>query len=252
MRLLRLGDVSLEYAWAGDLRAAGPTLVFLHDGLGSVSTWGDLPAAIAESTGLRALAYSRVGYGGSTPVTAPRTPSFMHEEAVRLGALLAALRVGEAVLVGHSDGGSIALIHAASGAAVRGLVLEAPHVFVEEVCVASIANLRERYRAGELTAFLQSAHGANAAGAFERWAEVWLSPEFRSWSIADRLPAVACPVLVVHGDEDPYGTLAQVEAIRRGVSGPVEALVLEGCGHTPHRTRRAETLAAVGRFLHAL
>ncbi len=249
---LHAAGFRLEFAWHGPPPGEAPTLVFLHEGLGCVSLWRDFPARLAEATGCGALVYSRAGYGRSDPVELPRPVSFMHHEGLRvLPEVLDAAGVRDAVLVGHSDGASIAVVHAGSGAAgrVRALVLEAPHVFVEDVSVASIARAGEAYREADLRAKLGRHHGDNVDCAFRGWNEVWLHPEFRAWNLEAYLPAISVPVLVVQGEADEYGTLAQVEAVRAGVRGPVETLVLPGVGHSPHRDRPDETLAAMAGFI---
>jgi pimeloyl-ACP methyl ester carboxylesterase len=256
------GSKRLEYEWLGPGPAAAPTLVFLHDGQGCVDTWRDFPAALAAATGCGALVYSRAGYGGSEALPGPWPVSFMHDEALAaLPQVVAALDVRDGFLVGHSDGASISLIYAAtSGAAgagapgswLRGMALEAPHVFVEPVCLESIAKLPALYRQPDLWRRMVRHHGANAQGCFESWVEVWLRPEFREWSIEDLLPRVRCPVLAIQGDQDAYGTLDQLRAVAAGCAGPTETLVLPGCGHTPHRQQREATLAAMSGFLRRL
>ncbi|HEV3073500.1 MAG TPA: alpha/beta hydrolase [Thermoanaerobaculia bacterium] len=256
------GGKRLEYEWLGPGPAAAPTLVFLHDGQGCVDTWRDFPAALAAATGCGALVYSRAGYGGSEGLPGPWPVSFMHDEALAaLPQVVAALGVRDGFLVGHSDGASISLIHAATsgvagaGAAggwLRGMALEAPHVFVEPVCLESIAKLPALYRQPDLWRRMVRHHGANAQGCCESWVEVWLRPEFRSWSIAELLPRVRCPVLAIQGEQDPYGTLDQLRAVAAGCAGATETLVLPSCGHTPHRQQREATLAAMSGFLRRL
>lgn len=247
MPFVGLGDHRLEYEWHGE--PAARALVFLHEGLGSASGWRDFPARLARATGLAALVYSRRGYGRSDPLARPFTPAFMHEEARGdLPALLDAVGVRDAILVGHSDGGSIALVRAGE-AEVRGLVLEAPHVFVEDVTVASIASLRRR--SAELLPRFEKQHGANAAPLLEAWTGVWLDPAFRSWNIEAALPGIRCPALIVQGEDDEYGTLAQVEALKRGLRS-VETLVLPRCGHAPHRDQPELVLEAMRRFVVAI
>jgi pimeloyl-ACP methyl ester carboxylesterase len=252
---LEAGGHRLEYAWHGPPPDRAPTLVFLHEGLGCVSLWRDFPARLAEATGCGALVYSRAGYGRSDPVPLPRPVRFMHDEGLRvLPEVLDAAGVRGAVLVGHSDGASIALIHAGSGAAgrVRALALEAPHVFVEDLTVASIAAIGGAYRDAGLRARLARHHGGNVDCAFQGWNGVWLDPEFRAWNVEEYLPRIAVPVLLVQGGADEYGTLAQVEAIRRRAAGPVETVVLPGVGHSPHRDAPDATLGAMTRFVAAV
>jgi pimeloyl-ACP methyl ester carboxylesterase len=232
-----------------------PTLVFLHEGIGCVARWRDFPRAVAEATGCPALVYSRQGYGRSDPIARPRPLDFMHREARgALPELLAAEGVEDAVLVGHSDGASIALIYAGEGGrGVRGLVAMAPHVLVEDVCVEAITRIRAEYLdpATEVRQKLAK-HHADVDGAFLGWADAWLDPGFRSWDLTGFLPGVRVPVMVIQGEDDEYGTLAQVDAVCRGVSGPCERVVLARCGHVPQRDRREETLAAVVRFVRGL
>jgi pimeloyl-ACP methyl ester carboxylesterase len=228
-------------------------LVFLHEGLGCVAMWRGFPAEVADDTGARAFVYSRRGYGRSDPVPLPRPLSYMHDEALTvLPELLTSLGVDDAVLVGHSDGASIALIHAAGSLGpdrVRGLVLMAPHVFCEDVSVASIAEAREAFEHGDLRARLERYHGANTDCAFRGWSDAWLDPAFRRWNLESFLPGIHVPVLVIQGEEDPYGTLAQVEAIERGVSGPCEKLLLPHCGHDPARDAPEAVRAAIREWV---
>jgi pimeloyl-ACP methyl ester carboxylesterase len=233
--------------------SGGPALVFLHEGLGCAAAWRDFPRAVAEATGLPALVYSRAGYGRSDPAPLPRGVGFMHDEALQvLPDLLARAEIDDAILVGHSDGASIALIYAgAIGRRVRGLVLLAPHVFVEEVCVTSIARLRAAYPGDELREKLARRHDDPDA-TFYGWTDVWLHPDFRRWSIEELLPGVRAPALVIQGDADEYGTLAQVDAVCAWIAAPAERLILPGAGHAPHKDRPEETLAAVTRFVRGL
>jgi pimeloyl-ACP methyl ester carboxylesterase len=251
---LKAGGHQLEYTWHGQHPDKAPTMVFLHEGLGSVSTWRDFPSQVAEITGCGALVYSRVGYGNSDPITQPRPVSFMHTEAlVTLPEVLDFARVREAILIGHSDGGSIALIYAGGikDARLRGLILEAPHVFVEDLGVESIARAADDYESGQLKQALERHHGSNADCAFWGWNRVWLDPEFRSWNIEEYLPGISVPVLVIQGEEDEYGTLKQVAAIERGCKGTVQSLILTDCGHSPHRERPQETLKAITAFIRS-
>lgn len=251
---LHIAETRLEAWWSGPGPEAAPTLVFLHDGLGSAGSWRGFAPELAAAAGYGALAYSRAGYGSSDPAALPRPVGFMHDEALAvLPGILAALGIREAVLVGHSDGGSIALIHAAAyPERVRALILEAPHVFVEPLTVESIAALRGPYERGGLRAKLERIHGPGTDAAFQGWTDVWLRPEFRDWNLEDLLPSVACPILVIQGEDDEYGTLRQVEAIEAGAAGPVARVILPGCGHSPHHQKRGETFDAMARFLLSL
>ncbi len=237
--------------WHGPPPDAAPTLVFLHEGLGCVSTWRDFPERLAEATGCGALVYSRAGYGASDPVPLPRPLRFMHDEAQVLPEVLDAAEVRECVLVGHSDGASIAIVHAGSAPSprVRGLALMAPHVFVEDLTVRSIEQAAVRYEAGDLRRALERHHGANVDVAFWGWNRAWLDPSFRSWNLEEFLPGIRAPVLLVQGQDDEYGTLRQLDAIEAGCSAPVRRLVLPDCGHAPHRDQPERTLDAMTRFV---
>ena len=241
----------LDYAWHGPDPARAPTLVFLHEGLGCVELWRDVPRVLAAQTGCGALVYSRAGYGASDPAPLPWRVRFMHDEAVVLGEVLRGTGVRDAILIGHSDGASIALIHAGTAPAVTltGLVLEAPHVFVEPLTVKSIAEVSIQYRTTDLRARLAKYHGANVDNAFGGWSGVWLDPAFLSWNIEDVVPAVATPMLVLQGEDDEYGTWNQVAAIERAATVPVEARRLPHCGHSPHRDRPDLVLPAIVEFV---
>ena len=241
----------LEYRWIGPRPGNAPTIVFLHEGLGCVTMWRDFPERVAAGAGCGALVYSRRGYGGSDPAPAPWPVSFMHEEALEvLPAVLERFRVEKSVLFGHSDGASIALIYAGARAGCSSaLVLEAPHVFVEPVCTGRIARLAGEYGTTRLKERLTRHHGANTDSMVKAWSDVWLRPEFRLWNIEEFLPAIECPVLVVQGEDDEYGTLRQVDSVLAGVGGPAESRVLPRCGHSPHSERPSEVLEASVEFL---
>jgi len=237
--------------------ATAPALVFLHEGLGSAELWRDFPDRLAARLRRRALVYSRFGYGQSDGLLAKRRPQFMHQEALAvLPALLAQLGIEAPLLIGHSDGASIALIHAArSRPPPAGLVLMAPHVFVEPICLASIAKVRDAYRAsagdaGGLRGRLAKYH-ANVDDAFLGWADIWLEPRFSAWTIEDECAAVQAPMLLIQGRADEYGTLAQLDSIAKRATAPVTRLVLAACGHAPHRDCEADVFEAIVAFAEA-
>jgi len=245
---LTVGGCRLEYCWIGSAAGDAPTIVFLHEGLGSIAQWRNFPAALCERTGRRGLVYNRRGYGGSDPLDR-LSPRFMHDEALDvLPRVLDALDIERPVLFGHSDGGSIALIYAGSKPPLAGLILEAPHVFVEDVTVRRIAELSASYRATDLRARLERHHGRNVDGLFDEWTRIWLSAEFRGWNLEEHLRGIGCPALVIQGRDDEYGTLSQVNAIAAALPD-VETLVIDGCGHAPHIERREDVLDASAGFL---
>jgi pimeloyl-ACP methyl ester carboxylesterase len=237
------------------LRIAGagaPTLVFLHEGLGSVAMWRDFPQKAAAATGCAAVVYSRYGYGQSDVLREARAVDYMHVEALQvLPHLLQALDISDPVLVGHSDGGSIALIHAAANSATRGLVVMAPHVFVEDISVKSIADAKTAFENTDLPQKLGRYH-ADAAKTFRGWNDIWLHPDFRSWNIEEVLPRIRCPMLAIQGFDDEYGTMAQLEAIAAQTGGPIELLRLAACGHSPHRDQPKVVIEAMSRFIDRL
>ncbi|MEQ8604844.1 MAG: alpha/beta hydrolase [Marivibrio sp.] len=248
--------VRLECAWltpSAGADPARPPIVMLHEGLGSLAMWKDFPAALAEAAGARVLVYSRYGYGRSTPLAAPFGVDYMHREALEtLPRLLDRLEIDAPVLFGHSDGGSIALIHAGGAARpVAGIVLMAPHVFVEDLTVASIEQAKEVFETSDLVDKLGRYHD-DPDRTFRGWNDIWLHPDFRAWNIEEHLPQVAAPALAIQGADDEYGTLAQIDAIERGVAAPVERLVLERCKHSPHRDRRDAVLEATAGFVAGL
>jgi pimeloyl-ACP methyl ester carboxylesterase len=241
----------LEYRWTGPPPGEAPTIVFLHEGLGCVAMWRDFPDRLSAATGCGALVYSRMGYGGSDPLNGRRPTRYMHDEAlVVLPAFFGHFGLEKVVLFGHSDGGSIALIHAgAHPGSVRALIVEASHVFVEPVSLEGIARITADYGTTRLKERLARYHGGNTDSMFRGWSDVWLSPEFRTWNIEEYLPAIECPVLVVQGEDDQYGTIRQVDAVMTQVRGPAESLVLPGCGHSPHSERPDEVLEAATHFI---
>ncbi len=244
--------------------ADGPTLVFLHEGLGSVRMWRDWPSRLCAQLGCAGLVYSRQGYGQSDPVPDVRGPSgqtdgqrhgrllpdYMHREAFEvLPALLQALGIEQPVLLGHSDGGTIALLHA-SRFKVRGCIVMAPHVMVEPMSLRAIAQARQAFEQGALRERL-AAHHADVDCAFWQWNEVWLSPAFASFDIRDDLADIEAPLLAIQGVDDPYGSLAQIEDIAKAVPH-TRLLTLPACGHSPHRDQPEAVAQAVSDFMARL
>jgi pimeloyl-ACP methyl ester carboxylesterase len=243
----------IEAAWWGHASADRTPIVLLHEGLGSVAMWRDFPAAVAERTSRRVMAYSRFGHGWSDPPSSRHTIQFMHEEAERLPEILDAAAISRAIVLGHSDGGSIALIFAAQHATrTAALILEAPHVFVEDVSVASIERTTAEYAAQANLRSRLGRYHANVDSAFRGWSDVWLDPTFREWNLEPYLPRITCPVLLIQGQQDEYGTLRQIDAIQQQVTGPVERLVLPDCGHSPHRDQKDTVLAAIAEYVAAI
>lgn len=249
--------VRIEYRWVGSQAPDAPVLVFLHEGLGSVAMWRDFPARLCEALGARGLVYSRPGYGRSTPRGADErwAPDFMHRQAREvLPGLLQVLEVDahrDALwLFGHSDGGSIALLYAAAFPdALRGAIVLAPHILVEDVSVRSIEQARQAYLDTDLRQRLGRYHD-DADSAFWGWNDIWLAPEFRDWSIEDEIAAIRCPVLAIQGLDDEYGTLEQIRGIRRQVPR-ARLLELGGCGHSPHKDQPETIIAAARAFMTA-
>ncbi|HMA16225.1 MAG TPA: alpha/beta hydrolase [Kiloniellaceae bacterium] len=238
----------------GAIAGPGPVLVFLHEALGSIGQWKGLPEELAERTGLPALAYERQGYGRSTPLTLPRDGDYLRQEAeVVLPAVLAACGIARPVLVGHSDGATIALMHAAAfpGVAAACVAL-APHVMVEEVTLAGIRAADVDPDAAAIRRRLARYHGDRAETLWRAWTETWLRPGFAGCELRDRLARIACPTLVIQGADDAYGSTAQVELIAGRAGGPVETLLLPGCGHQPHLEMRAAVVERVAGFLDRL
>ncbi len=242
----------LEYVWLGPKPEAEPTIVMLHHGLGSVSAWRDFPQAVADGTGLGVLVYSRWGYGKSEPVgKVPHPVDFMNREAGEdLLQLLRSLKVRAPILLGHSDGASIALLYASGGFEPRptSLILMAPHVYVEELTIKGALAARAAYEDGELRAKLARHHN-DPHGAFYGWNATWLTPEFREWNIEAELAQVQCPVTVIQGENDEYGTVDQIRALTKGLPGEAEVVLLPDCGHLPYRDKENEVLAAIERHV---
>jgi pimeloyl-ACP methyl ester carboxylesterase len=245
---LIVNDLSLESAWHGPQPGEAPTLVLLHEGLGCVALWRDFPAKLGERTGCGVFVYSRPGCGASDPVPLPRALDYMHEEAALLPRVLDAAGVNKCIIVGHSDGASIAVIHTGSRQdfRVRALALMAPHFFVEEMTTRSIAATKRAYETGDLRRRLARYH-KHVDAAFYGWAEPWLA--FRGWSIEEELAHVRVPILILQGLDDQYGSAAQIERAREVAYCPVEAVLLDRCAHSPHLDRPNATLDAVAEFV---
>jgi len=232
---------------------AQPTLVFLHEGLGSATLWRDFPDKAAGRLGARALVYSRFGYGQSDGLLARNTLRFMHDEALDvLPALLDGLGIERPLLIGHSDGASIALIHAGAWQSVRSVVAMAPHVFIEPICLSSIRTATVTFENTDLAEKLARYH-RDARKTFYGWADVWLDPQFKRWDIRDDyLPNVRCPILAIQGHDDEYGTMAQLDDIALRVSVACELLKLEDCGHSPFRDQPEKVLSAAKDFIDSV
>jgi len=226
-----------------------PTIVMLHEGLGSIAHWKEFPRLLAEVTGAGVFLYSRYGHGGSDTLQEPRSVAYMHREAqIVLPEVLRQAKIERPVILGQSDGASIAVINAgAFPDCVRGLILEAPHVFVEDITVTSIARAREIYNQTDLPQRLGRYH-ANVDALFWGWNNIWLDPAFRSWNIESFLDSIRCPVLVIQGDQDEYATVKQIEAIQRRIPS-AHAIIMENCGHAPHQGQQQATILAIRQFV---
>ena len=247
--------VALECRWHGPAPDVSPTIVLLHEGLGCVALWRDFPERLAERTGCGVFVYSRAGYGASDPVELPRPISYMQDDAVQVvPKLLDAIGFRRGVLLGHSDGASIAAIYAGSieDHRVRGLILLAPHFFTEEEGLASIRAAGNAYETGDLKPRLARYHGDNVECAFRGWNGAWLDPGFEDWNILDSVAHIRVPILIVQGRQDEYGTLDQLDAAKEQAYCPVDTLMLEDCGHSPHLDQGEATLSGVTDFIKQL
>jgi pimeloyl-ACP methyl ester carboxylesterase len=251
---LDLGAMRLEYRMIGPRAHDAPTIVMLHDGLGCVGLWSDFPDKLAAATGAGVFAYSRAGYGRSSLVALPRPLTFMHAEAKDvLPRLLDAIGFRRGLLFGHSDGASIAAIYAGSvqDHRVRGLILIAPHFFIEDMNIVEIARTKEAYETTDLRARLARWH-ADVDNAFRGWNDAWLDPEFRKWDITTELAYIRVPMLIVQGADDQYGTVKQIEAAERECYCPVEVAMLPGARHSPHREAPDVLLETTADFANRL
>ena len=252
---MRFGDRNLEAVWIGPKPHEAPTLVLLHEGLGSVSAWRDWPAELAEKSGFGVLVYSRFGYGASDPSPLPWPTTYMHREADDVvPEVLRQAKIERCVLVGHSDGASISILHAGGVHAsplVHGLVLMSPHVFVEPISVEAIERSKEVYAKTDLREKLGK-HHKDVDHAFRGWNDIWLHTDFRAWNIESFVPKVRVPMLLVQEENDPYGTLAQIDAIERGAKASTKRLILPGNGHAPWKELREETTRATIDFARSV
>jgi pimeloyl-ACP methyl ester carboxylesterase len=254
--LLTIGASDLEYRMIGPAPGDAPTIVMLHEGLGSAGLWGDFPEKIQAATGTGVFLYSRAGYGASTPVTLPRPLDYMQIEALEiLPKLLDEIGFRRGLLLGHSDGASIAAIYAGGTGdhRIRGVAMIAPHCLVEDISVNSIAEIKTAYETTELRAKLARWHG-DVDNAFYGWNGAWLDPKFRSWDISEYLAYIRVPVAILQGSEDRYGTIRQIEIAKEECYCPVDVTIIPGAGHSPHREAPEATLHAIsefaGRILH--
>lgn len=239
----------IEFERIEGARTGRPTLVFLHEGLGSIAMWRDFPSRVAHATGCTALVYSRYGYGNSAPLQEPRGVRYLHEEALlALPELLDKLDVDTPILLGHSDGGSIALIHAGAGTRpVAGVITLAAHVMVEDISVSSIAKAKEAYEGTDLREKLMR-HHADVDSAFWGWNRIWLNPDFRAWNIEEYLSRITCPVLAIQGEDDEYGSMEQLARIGRQVAD-ADLWTLKDCRHSPHRDQPEAVIEAITFFV---
>jgi pimeloyl-ACP methyl ester carboxylesterase len=252
--VLTIGASDLEYRMMGPPPDQAPTVVMLHEGLGSAALWGDFPDKLQEATGAGVFVYSRAGYGASSPVRLPRPFDYMQIEALEvLPKLLDRIGFRRGLLVGHSDGASIAAIYAGGvqDHRVRALALIAPHFIVEDISVASIAAIKTAYETSDLRAKLARWH-KDVDNAFYGWNSAWLDPSFRNWDIAEYLAYVRVPIAIIQGADDQYGTLRQIEIAQDECYCPVDVTILAGAGHSPHREAPAETLAVIAEFANSV
>jgi len=248
---LRVKRIEPEH---GTLFKHRPTLVFLHEGLGCIEIWRDFPETLCESIGCSGLVYDRRGYGGSEMFEGPwSVDSLEMESSIYLPALLKECNIDNAILVGHSEGGTIALITAASHSnLISGIITEAAHIFVEQITIDEIRRTVKAFETTSLKEKLARYHKKNTEIIFYRWADRWLSPEFQNWNIQDILPKIICPALILQGKDDEYGTVAQVMGIADRVSGPVDVKLIPDCGHVPHFQAKDTVLSEMTRFIVGL
>jgi pimeloyl-ACP methyl ester carboxylesterase len=248
------GGKRLEIRMHGPSPSEATTIVLLHEGLGSAELWRDFPAKLAEATGLGVFAYSREGYGNSDPVTLPRPLDYMERHAIEvMPGILNALSPRRVILLGHSDGASIAALYLGNfqDPRVRGLVLLAPHFFTEDGGLAAIAAAKQMYETGDLRTRLAKYH-RDVDNAFRGWNDAWLNPEFKNWNIEECIDYVRVPVLAIQGKQDQYGTSAQLDALESRLYSPFEAVLLDDCRHSPFIDQPVETARAIADFVARL
>ena len=251
---LAIGSSDLEYRMIGPATDDAPTIVMLHEGLGSAGLWGDFPDRLAAATGTGVLVYSRAGYGASTPAKLPRPLDYMHIEALDvLPKLLDAIGFRRGLLLGHSDGASIAAIYAGGVAdhRVRGVAMIAPHFIVEDISVTSIAEIKRAYETTGLKAKLARWH-RDVDNAFYGWNGAWLDPGFLGWDISEYLAYIRVPVAILQGADDQYGTIRQIDIAREECYCPLDVTIIPGAGHSPHRDAPEATLNAISEFAHRI
>ena len=253
---IRGKKIHYEFIYPWKIAEEGRLLVFLHEGLGSIKQWKDFPSLLCEATGLPALIYDRYGHGQSETLREPRYPRFLHDEAlVWLPKLFGKLGLEQVrkILVGHSDGGSIALIYAAEhGKHLDGMIVEAAHVLIEPLTVGGIQQVAKEFTQGKGRELLQRYHGEKTDFLVKSWTENWMSIEAGNWSIEEYLPMITCPVLAVQGEDDHFGTMAQLNSISGNISGPVEVFLVPGCGHIPHQQAKDKVLKKMAGFIKGL
>jgi pimeloyl-ACP methyl ester carboxylesterase len=252
--MLEIGDARLEYRHWGPAPSVAPTILLLHEGLGCLGLWGDFPAKLAGATGVGVFAYSRAGYGASSPVALPRPLTYMRDEALEvLPRILTAIGFRRGILAGHSDGASIAAIYAGGvqDHRIRGVSLIAPHFFTEDIGIAEIARAKIAYDTGDLKPKLARWH-SNVDNAFRGWNDAWLDPEFRNWDIREYLAYIRVPVQIVQGADDQYGTIRQIEVAEAECYCPVDVTLLPGVRHAPHRDAPDAALAAMSDFINRI
>ncbi len=251
---LKIGTKKIEVQWHREGKKDSPTLVFLHEGLGCTEMWKDFPYLLSKKTRYPALIFSRLGYGASDPCPTPWKINFMHKEGLQiLPAVIKEAKIKDHILIGHSDGGSIGIIYAGSPYAkgLKGLITEAAHIFCEELSVKSISDAKINYEHYDLREKLEKYHGENTENAFRGWNDVWLNQHFIKWNIEKYLPKIKAPMLAIQGLEDQYGTLNQIESIKRRVNRAITHII-DNCRHSPHSEQPEMVLNIMARFINEI